>query len=96
MNRITKSLVLSVGGFALAAGLGSGVANADPTSTLTGHGVVRTESANYYQAPETVTPSGLSGCRYWEKSTVSNNANATQRFHAGFARLANYCGGDGA
>jgi len=94
MNRITKALVLSVGGFITAAGLGTGVASADVTSTLTADGVVRTESAHYSQAPETVYPRG--GCRYWEKSTVSNNQNALQHFHSGFAGFVTYCGGDGA
>lgn len=94
MNRITKALVLSVGGLAVSAGLGAGVANADPTSTLTAHGTVRAESANFSQAPETHYP--REACRYWVRSTVSNNQNALQRFHSGFAGFITSCGGDGA
>lgn len=96
LNITTKSLVLAVGGIAVAMGVGSGVAAADPTSTLSSNGIVRTQSAHYYQAPETVFPSNAGGCTYWAASTRSNNANALQRFHSGFARLVASCGGDGA
>lgn len=81
---------------AVSMGTGAGAANADVTSTLTADGFVRTESAHYHQAPEVVVPSSLSGCKYWEMSTRSSNGNATQRFHAGFARLVAGCSGDGA
>lgn len=90
-----KIIVAAIAGSAIAAALfGAGSANADPTSTLTAHGTVRSESANFSQAPETVFP--REACRYWEKSTVSNNQNALQRFHSGFASFVTGCGGDGA
>lgn len=95
-HRVVRSFVLAAGAMAAAMSIGSGSATADVTSTLTADGIVRTSSAHYYQAPETVVPSSLSGCKYWEMSTKSNNANAQQRFHSGLAKLVTFCGGDGA
>lgn len=98
MNHITKMLVLSIAGPAIAVGNGAGMANADPSSTLNahGHGIVRTQSANFFKPSQNILPSNQSGCRYWAMSTLDSNANAMQRYNAGFAALVTFCGGDGA
>ena len=71
--------------------LGTGVAGADPTSTVTADGQVR--DGNYVQAPETVNPPGNVACRYWQKSHAGKNDQAQQNFHQGFNNLVVGCGG---
>ncbi|HKP42122.1 hypothetical protein [Mycobacterium sp.] len=71
--------------------LGTGVAIADPTSTVTADGQVR--DGNYVQAPEIVNPSPMTGCRYWQKSHAGRNDQAQQEFHKGLNNLVVNCGG---
>ena len=71
--------------------LGTGVAGADPTSTVTADGQVR--DGNYVQAPETVNPPGNVACRYWQKSHSGANDQAQQNFHQGFNNMVIGCGG---
>jgi hypothetical protein len=69
----------------------AGMASADPKSTVSGDGQVR--DGNYVQAPENVSPSGQTGCRFWQKSHAGRNDQAQQNFHQGFNNLVVGCGG---